>query len=396
MSKSANVRPIMDLTSPEQKGMTNQLSASVAALYLASILKWDVLLPTIGSPMRCPDLDTTCYRYGSFLRVDFQTLYDVHHAKSFIMSRFSIRAYSRIPDGFKRVKQRRAPCTSSGCRDTYHRLSKLYSKFAGPVVVPGPGIAAGIIDSRADARGVELAVLAFKESQLVSRKFEKVFKKLMQFDEHFVALHYRFESDASVKHYTGSDAEFMVKFRTILTHKPYRAIRTIYVGGGLPLSRLLVSEPLQSFVKRFPAIHLVDKYALGEWATHNVTFVDAAVDQLVLERANLFFGTPTSSFSSLVALRRRIIHDAHSTMIPTPALPGSPCESIIHAHHGQWQFELTIPYNDCMDSDPCLRLQSVTKIRSLKVLKSCPFQGSTTGKYCTGMVATARQCKLRR
>ena len=72
--------PIMDLSAHAHKGMTNQLSASIGALYLAAILRWDVLLPAISSPLHCAGLTTSCYQYEKFKTFHFKRIYDEYHA----------------------------------------------------------------------------------------------------------------------------------------------------------------------------------------------------------------------------------------------------------------------------------------------------------------------------
>ena len=241
-------QPLLLLGTLEHKGLTNQLSSTVSALYLASLLGWDAVLPHVSSPYSCSELLPDCYEYQNFVQHDFSVFYDVEHIKHYAKSILNLRVHEKIPRGFKMLDSKHSPCPR-GCRATYDTLLWKYSKVRGAVVVQGPGIAAGILDSNRHVVGVRICVHAFKYSKDIHSRFSFISKRLRHVNPHVVAIHYRYEPDAVEKNYSGSAAMYLRKIlrqeAQLLTAKD----SSLYVVSGTPVQNLLSDTKFRSFTE---------------------------------------------------------------------------------------------------------------------------------------------------
>ena len=390
----ANAKPLLLLGTAEHKGLTNQLSSTVSAVYLASLLGWDAVLPRVSSPFACSELLPECYGYQSFEQHNFSTFYDVDHLVRYAREILNIHVHENIPLGYKMLHSKHSPCPR-GCRDTYGALLRKYSRVRGAVIVEGPGIAAGILDSNRHAEGVRASALALKYSKHIYERFGYVSERLKQTASRYVAIHYRYEPDALIKNYSGSAETFLhrvLRESALWTGKE----SALYIVSGTPVQHLLNDSVFREFTKSLPHMHIVDKLIL-DYKLSDITFINAAVDSLVASHAHSFYGISTSSFSAFVALHRVLNGRMQTTVFPTADSDQICADSV---NHGHWQFELSIPYNSCFHPDPCTLLRRSAVTKAYSHLKRCPWNvanemfhtASSTAQLCTGMLREYREC----
>ena len=63
-------------------------------------------------------------------------------------------------------------------------------------------------------------------------------------------------------------------------------------------------------------------------------------------------------------------------------------------NHGDWQMELSIPYNDCLHPDPCEMCSKWASLSNWMISESCATQGTDSQdmKFCSGMMGKYIDC----
>lgn len=393
-------RPIMQLSAPPHKGIHNQMSTIVTGLYLAVLLGWDVMVPMVYSPLNCADMSAGCYEYNTFLPFNFSLFFDQRFFVDFIEREYGLRVYtdaSCIPEYYVRLRVEESPCPS-GCRFTYTGLFQLYSPIDSASIVQAPGIAAAILDSDEHAEGLLHAMSALRESPVLSDYINKQLLSWQARNTTIVAVHWRFESDVTLKSEKLSDErifyEAFLKELRDFTNSDLSQAAVVFVGGQsstehkndgfrvLKLDEMLTDE--------FPEIQ----------ALLNITFIKSVIHNSLASQADFFVGHSWSSFSAFTAARR-YRDRLPSTLIPSQA-PYN-CELLNRGDAAtHWQYELTLPLQDCVVEDPCLTLHTAKSKRSvagyMDLKFGCPYaRGTRTRTHddtsiCTGMTLLRQRC----
>mmetsp|Transcript_26165 Transcript_26165/g.73309 ORF Transcript_26165/g.73309 Transcript_26165/m.73309 type:complete len:734 (-) Transcript_26165:2988-5189(-) len=407
--------PLMQLQGT--KGLFNQRSTSLTALQLAAMLNWGVILPQIYSPSNCHDLDPACYTKMQL--IPFAELHDQEHFIRYVAQTLGVRVYLQPPPGYIELPEDDRPCKGFiKCRGTIRQLMDTYMHITGPYVVPPPGIAATVLDSREHAQTTRMIDSAFQAEPGVRMAAQSILDAVGK--RTLLAIHLRFEDDAlAANNYAGQPAVFgrrlLLSARQMGIDKSTPLV--VYIASGLSIEKARRHSSMAPLLSTFPDALLVDKHSFSVRAS-NLTFFFSAVDYEVASQANHFVGVVTSSFADFVALRRRSLRPGPFSTVLLPALEDRQlCNLSSEHHHGHWQFELGLPFNDCTIPDPCRLLNAVDWRRyrmpeiqptSCKIppegfmhqgqAEGFMHQGQAEGQvrrfsHCTGMTAATRGCR---
>jgi len=394
-------RPIMQLSTPPHKGLYNQVSTILTGLYLATLLGWDILLPEVYSPTNCGDMSPKCYDYSTFQAFRFSLFFDQEFFTDFIEREYGLHVYkdvTDIPDSYVHMGARKSPC-ARGCRSTYDGLYRLYSTIDYAAIVHPPGIAAAIVDSDKHAEGLLLAMSALRESPIIRANVREQVLSLRARNAILVAVHWRFESDVSAKsEQLSNESIFHDRLLEELgqftaTNLSHAAI--FFVGGHSATAH-------RNYGLRVLKLDEIPAHEYRESEMHkNITFIQSAIHHALAREADLFVGHGWSSFSAFAAMWR-FRHRLPSKLIPSQAVYN--CD-LLERHDAltHWQYELTLPLQDCVVQDPCLTLYEAK-------LKRPPMNGYTQLKFgcpyererrvrtrygtgiCTGMTQLRQRC----
>ena len=395
------LRPVMYLSAGQARGFCNQRSVMLTALYLAAMLRWDVILPAIFSPLECNNMSLDCYDYKRFTGFPFHSLYDVQYFSEFVAREYGIRVYmdlESLPRSYRLLSSSELPCNSPPCRGTFDTLRLKYSRISGPSIVTGPGIAAGLIDSHEHFLGVQLASKAFHPSAAVAAEAYRRIAEIVGTQKVTVGLHWRFENDVESKAVKLVDETiFMEQVISSLSHHAIAERELIFyvAGGGGP------ENVEENTVFRKARSRKWQVYRPTS-SNNTMTFFNAGVDFVVSSHLDFFFGHPFSSFSGFVAVGRHV-DSKHVSLIPSFMQLGcrmlEAWDAISH-----WQYELTLPIQDCHVPDPC-KVFYYSALRKRKktpnFLQSCtytPDSQISVGKTyhhderCSGMTNLLQTC----
>lgn len=394
-------RPIMQLSTPPHKGFYNQVSTLLTGLYLATLLGWDVLVPELYSPMNCADMSPKCYEYNTFQPFRFSLFFDQGFFTDFIEREYGLHVYTHvidIPDYYVRMSARNSPC-AGGCRSTYDNLYQLYSAIDYAAVVHPPGIAAAIIDSDKHAKGLLFAMSALRESPIIRDYVHEQLLSWRARSKILVAVHWRFESDVRAKsEQLSNERIFSKRLQEELEqftahHLSHAAI--FFVGGG----SVTAHTNYGSGVLKLDEMH-AHEHRESE-VDMNITFIRSVIHNAFARQADLFVGHGWSSFSAFAAAWR-FRHRLPSKLIPSQAVYNCDLlerdDAITH-----WQYELTLPLQDCVLQDPCLTFYEaklkrppMTHYNQLKF--GCPYERERRVRthdnmgICTGMTQLRQRC----
>ena len=381
--------PIMKMSI--NKGLTNQRSLAVTGLMLASSLGWDVLLPTVFSPENCRH-DALCYQYSKFKQIPFELIYDLDHFIKFSAERLGVRVHIDIPDGYTPLAPHLWPCTKAGrCRGTLESLLNRYRGIRGRHVVEAPGIAASAVDSRHAVITTRLVNNAFRHAGSIRQEAMRLTHQLAH-KGIVVAIHFRFEPDALKAKYAGRQDIYENRLMSFLSTLPLTGSRLVlFFVSALNLAEIENFPMMRSVRARYPGVVLMNKETMIPETTSDVTFVNAALDFEIALNSQYFVGVARSSFSVFVAVGRIDNHVFNSTVL-FPSQETSELCSLQNAHH--WQFELQLPFNDCVVRDPCTILMRISKQETEP--DTCTFSqidfDVVKENLCTGLTSVGLQC----
>ncbi len=397
------VRPIMHLHAGVARGLCNQRSVMLTSLYLATLLNWDILLPYIYSPLNCSVQSPSCYAYNKYTRFPFGSIYDEKHFVNYVNKEYMLRVYTsfeQVPKPYAMVHKELRPCKGL-CRGTYDVLVKLYSNIDGHLIVDGPGIAAGFLNSLAHYHGLQRANQAFRHNELVNQAANHILNETSN-SATFIAIHWRFEEDvARKKLQLLNQTVFLNKIETQLlklnTSWKDENI-SFYLAGGLPTSAAESVLRMMAQRLKFQHVHIYDKRG-GISGNNAMTFFNAAVDFEVSCRAGTFFGHPFSSFSAFIA-SERYQNSQVSHLVPSFDKQYG-CDMLTSFDaNSHWQYELTLPLQPCLTPDPCRMFylnadSNKRKTMAYMLLKNgCPTHENmhVDITHCTGMTLLMKTC----
>jgi hypothetical protein len=211
-----------------------------------------------------------------------------------------------------------------------------------------------------------------------------------------VAIHFRFEPDAENVNYSGDMGLFSERLVHFLAHVqlPDRPL-VLYFVTAMDLEEVKRTLAMHRVLDVFPTVVFASKRTCESTlrtSGSSITFTNAALDFEVSMRAEYFVGFVQSSFSSFIALGRKDMHHRtkkfHTVMMP-PLKMAEICNlDNIHV----WQFELQLPFNDCMVIDPCALLMRIPAHPDSTRTCMIPAYSASDGT-CTGLTAWASHCE---
>lgn len=395
-SRFARGRPILLLEAGAKgsnKGLTNQLSLSVNALYLAAELNWDVVLPHVYSPVLCSNQNTDCYQYNKFKSVPFGKIYDYRIFIKYCTHK-GIRVYKKVPRSYLPLPDSEWPCKRYGrCFDSASHMVKSFKHIRGRFVVRAPGIGAIIPDTLKSVSRLRHASLAFRHSNSVRAKAQDILAHVRSENNTILAVHYRFEPDAMKVNYAGDEQGFV----NSLTEQTMQLLAmnanvVLYFSTGYSIAELSSRDHIGLLRRQLPEVQFFDKYATGSVAS-KITFEDAAIDFEVALEADVFVGTSRSSFAAFIALQRSLLEPHKETVLLPSVNRSTLCQG--RDSLGNWMFELTVPYNRCRPRDACrLQHSKAYKVPILSPTCDCSECLEFTGsEHCTGMTKALMSCQ---
>ena len=285
-------------------------------------------------------------------------------------------------------------CQDDRCRGSFEDLVRHFNKIKGDYVVKGPGIASGIIDSKAHLMGARDVASSLR---LSAPNFEtaQAAVNAMRLNGTLIYLHFRYEPDAMKVRYAGSPGAFLDNVLLSLNRRvaveDLRAV--IYFASGLTMSTILSMPTVQKFLNRFGHATAVNRESVG---IPKYTFMaqNAAIDSEIGVQSDLFFGTVQTSFTAFVMLGRRVLGKDPGTSYAFGVREyDNSCQGIMQ-HHSEWQMELSIPYNDCLHPDPCEISSKWASLSNWMISESCATQGTDSQdlKFCSGMTGKYMDC----
>jgi len=392
------------------RGFCNQRSAMLSALYLASMLQWDVVLPRIYSPEACENMSPLCYKYTKFEEFSFDVFYDVTYFSEFVKHEYGIHTYlstEHLPQAYQHAEPHNKPCARGLCRGTYDDLYAKYSRVRGPFIVHGPGIASGFINSEMHFHGVQLANTAFHPSAKIAAEGLRRVARIVSSGKLTVALHWRFELDVRSKVTPLVNEDVFTKAITTSLEKHHKNPRGLifYIAGGESREEIDRHVGLHTMIQHF---HKGEIYGSSMDEMSNVTFLNAAIDLFVSAELDVFFGHSFSSFSGFIAAARHIEYK-HNHLVPSFMKYGceilNTVDTLTH-----WQYELTLPVQHCYVPDPCqVFYQKVSPLHQGSsawddLRKGCVYKRSNSTSMnlahshtsgCTGMTNLWLNCRTR-
>ena len=380
---------ILDVSSP--KGLTNAMSSWLSGVYLAALLGWGILLPTVHSSEWGENNDVWG-QYSNYHEVDFQEIFDQKFFITSIETRFGVPVLAGRPASYLDASN---GCQDNRCRGSFDDLVHHFGKIKGNYVVKGPNIASGIIDSKAHLKGVR-DVASYLRLSAVNFETAQAAVNAMKLNGTIIFLHFRYEPDAMKIGYAGSPETFLddvlLSLNRIVAVEDLRAV--IYFASGLNMSTILSMPPVEKFLNRFSHATAVNRESLG---IPKYTFMarNAAVDGEIGVQSDLFFGTVQTSFTAFVMLGRRTRGKDPGTSYAFGVREHDDKCSGIMQHHGDWQMELSIPYNDCLHPDPCEMCSKWASLSNWMISESCATQGTDSQdmKFCSGMMGKYMDCR---